>query len=170
MFLLRRWRGVMRVTPRCLCPPIVFRRGAPRTFQTRAVSSMCRRFRQDFCFGHRGLLSSSRRMGYCCRRCWTILVFRFLVSRSRTHDVSRFRGRIPHCHCRCMPCLLDPLLCRGSRLVQTVLASGTSSRPEVGSSAVTPPMDMEDCPLLETGLPGCPYRFTECSGKPFSDK
>ena len=57
----------------------------------------------------------------------------------------------------------------GQSLVQTELASGTSSRPEVGSSAVAPPMDMEDCPLLETGLPGCPYWFTECSGQPFSD-
>ena len=56
----------------------------------------------------------------------------------------------------------------GQSLLQTVLASGTSSRLEVGSSAVAP-MDMEDCPLLETGLPGCPYRFTECSGQPFSD-
>ena len=53
--------------------------------------------------------------------------------------------------------------------VQTVLASGTSSRPEVGSSAVAPPMDMEDSPLLATGLPGCPYRFTSYSGQPFAD-
>ena len=51
----------------------------------------------------------------------------------------------------------------GQSSVQTVLASGTSSHPEVGSSAVAPPMDMEDNPLLETGLPGCPYRFTEYS-------
>ena len=53
--------------------------------------------------------------------------------------------------------------------VQTVLASETSSRPEVGSSAVAPPMDMEDSPLLETGLPGCLYRFTSYSGQPFVD-
>ena len=57
----------------------------------------------------------------------------------------------------------------GQSWVQTVLASGTSSRPEVGSSAVAPPMDVEDCLLLETGLPGCPYRFAEHSGQPFSD-
>ena len=56
----------------------------------------------------------------------------------------------------------------GQSTVQTMLASGTSSRPEVGSSAVAPPMDMEDSPLLETGLPGCPYRFTSYSGQPFS--
>ena len=54
-------------------------------------------------------------------------------------------------------------------LLQTVLASGASSRPEVGSSAVAPPMDMEDVPLLETALPGCPYRFSEYVGQPFSD-
>ena len=57
----------------------------------------------------------------------------------------------------------------GQSSVQTVLASGTSFRPEVGSSAVAPPMDMEDSPLLETGLPGCPYRFTEYSGQSFSN-
>ena len=57
----------------------------------------------------------------------------------------------------------------GQSLVQTLSASGTSSRTGVGSSAVAPPMDMEDCLLLETGLPGCPYRFAEGSGHPFSD-
>ena len=39
-------------------------------------------------------------------------------------------------------------------LIQTVLALGTYSNPDGGSSAVAPPMDMEDNPLLETGLPG----------------
>ena len=53
--------------------------------------------------------------------------------------------------------------------VQTVLALGTSSRPEVGSSAVAPSMDMEDSPLLEMGLPGCPFRFTRYSGHPFAN-
>ena len=53
--------------------------------------------------------------------------------------------------------------------VQTVLASGTSSRPEVGPSALAPPMDMEDGPLLATGLPGCPYRFMSYSGPAFSN-
>ena len=57
----------------------------------------------------------------------------------------------------------------GQSLVQMLLASGTSSHPGVGSSAVAPPMDMEDCPLLKTGLPGCPYRFAEDSAQPFSD-
>ena len=36
--------------------------------------------------------------------------------------------------------------------IQTVLALGTSSHPDGGSSAIAPPMDMEDGPLLETGL------------------
>ena len=53
--------------------------------------------------------------------------------------------------------------------VQTVLALGTSSHPDGGSSAVAPSMDMEDGPLLETGLPGCPFRFTPYSGQPFAD-
>ena len=44
--------------------------------------------------------------------------------------------------------------------VQTVLALGTSSYPDGGSSAIAPSMDMKDIPLLETGLPGCPFRFT----------
>ena len=30
-------------------------------------------------------------------------------------------------------------------------------------------MDMEDGPLLETGLPGCPFRFTPYNGQPFAD-
>ena len=53
--------------------------------------------------------------------------------------------------------------------VQTVLALETSSHPEVGSSAFAPSMDMEDSPLLETGLPGWPFRFTPYSGQPFAD-
>ena len=42
--------------------------------------------------------------------------------------------------------LLDPTL------LQTVLASGTSSQPEEGTSAIAPPMDLGDGRLLETGL------------------
>ena len=44
----------------------------------------------------------------------------------------------------------------GQSSVQTVLASGTSSRPEVWSSAIASPMDTEDSPLITTGLLGCP--------------
>ena len=53
--------------------------------------------------------------------------------------------------------------------IHTVLALGTSSHPDGGSCAATPPMDMEDGPLLEMGLPGCPFRFTQYSGQPFAD-
>ena len=57
----------------------------------------------------------------------------------------------------------------GQSSFQTVLASGTSSRPEVWSSAMASPIDMEDSPLIKTGLPGCLYRFTSYSGPAFSD-
>ena len=50
-----------------------------------------------------------------------------------------------------------------------VLASGTSSLPVEETSAAAPPMDLGDGRLLETGLPGCPYRFSESGGLPFSD-
>ena len=59
--------------------------------------------------------------------------------------------------------LLDPTV------FQTVLASGTSSLPASGTSAAAPPIDLGDGRLLETGLPGCPYRFSESGGLPFSD-
>ena len=59
--------------------------------------------------------------------------------------------------------MLDPTV------FQTVLASGTSSLPAAGTSAAAPPMDLGDGRLLETGLPGCPYRFSESGGLPFSD-
>ena len=57
----------------------------------------------------------------------------------------------------------------GQSSVQTVLASGISSRLEVWSSALASPMDTEDSLLLATGLPGCPFRFTSHSGPAFSD-
>ena len=59
--------------------------------------------------------------------------------------------------------LLDPTV------FQTVLASGTSSLLAAGTSAAAPPIYLEDGWLLETGLPGCPYRFSESGGLPFSD-
>ena len=60
--------------------------------------------------------------------------------------------------------LLDPTV------FQTVLASGTSSLPAAGTSAAAPPIYLGDSWLLETGLPGCPYRFSESGGLPFSDR
>ena len=53
--------------------------------------------------------------------------------------------------------------------IQTVLALGTSSHPDSGSSTVAPSINMEDGPLLETGLPGCSFRFTPNSGQPLAD-
>ena len=53
---------------------------------------------------------------------------------------------------------------------QTVLASGTSSLLAAGTSAAAPPIDLEAGWLLETGLPGCPYRLSESGGLPFSDE
>ena len=58
---------------------------------------------------------------------------------------------------------LDPTV------LQTVLASGTSSLPAEGTSSAGPPMDSGEGRLLETGLPGCPYRFSESGGLPFTD-
>ena len=57
----------------------------------------------------------------------------------------------------------------GQSSFQTVLASGTSSRPKIWSSAIASPLDTEDSPLLTTGLPGCPYRLTSYREPAFSD-
>ena len=72
----------------------------------------------------------------------------------------------------------------GQSSVQTVLASAASPRPEGWSSdtpritdisregpfdAHTSPMDMEDSPLVTTGLPGCPYRITSYTGPAVAD-
>ena len=50
-----------------------------------------------------------------------------------------------------------------------MLASGTSSLPEEGTSAAAPPIDLGAGRLSETGLPGCLYRFSGSGGLPFSD-
>ena len=70
-------------------------------------------------------------------------------------------------------------LMTGQSSVPTVLASGMSPRPVQWSTgtdrsddatregpldAVASPMDMEDSPLVTTGLPGCPYRITSYTG------
>ena len=55
-------------------------------------------------------------------------------------------------------------------VIQTVLASETSSLAPAGTSAAAPPIDLGDGRLLETELPGCPYRFSESGGLPFSDE
>ena len=71
----------------------------------------------------------------------------------------------------------------GQSSVQTVLASGASTRPEGWSSdtaqiadiaregpfdAFASPMDTEDSPLVTTVLPGCPYRITFYNGPAIS--
>ena len=72
----------------------------------------------------------------------------------------------------------------GQSSVQTVLASGASTRPEGWSSdtaqiayiaregpfdAFASPMDTEDSPFVTTRLPGCPYRITSYNGPAISD-
>ena len=72
----------------------------------------------------------------------------------------------------------------GQSSVQTVMVSTASSRPEGWSSgmprtsdisregpfdAYASPMDTEDSPLVTTGLPGCPYRITSCTGPAVAD-
>ena len=61
--------------------------------------------------------------------------------------------------------LLDPTI----TILQTVLASGTSTLPAEETSTAAPPRDSGEGKLLETGLPGCPYRFSESGGLPFTD-
>ena len=126
-------------------------------------------------------LGSIWRTGCCCRRRWTILVTQFLVTRLHMHNVNRFRGPMS-LPVYTLPSELANML--GQSSVQTALPSGTSSRPEVWSSATgqrvdiaregpfdvfASPMDTEDSPLSTMGLPGCPYRFTSYSGTAISD-
>ena len=56
-------------------------------------------------------------------------------------------------------CLLDP----------TVLQTGTSTLPATGTSTAAPSLDLGAGRSLESGLPGCPYRFSGSGGLPFSD-
>ena len=60
-------------------------------------------------------------------------------------------------------CLLDPTV------LQIVLTSGTSSLPAAGTSTAATSLDLGAGRLLESGLPGCPYRFSGSGGLPFSD-
>ena len=72
----------------------------------------------------------------------------------------------------------------GQASVQTVLALGASTRPEGWSSdtaqiadiateglfdAFASPMDMQDSPLVTTGLRGCPYRIMSYNSPAISD-
>ena len=52
---------------------------------------------------------------------------------------------------------------------QTVLAPGSSALPAQGPSTAAPPLALGEGTLLETGLPGCPYRFSGSDDIPFTD-
>ena len=83
-------------------------------------------------------------------------------------------GPIPGLHAPAITFPVYPLpsglaLLPVSRSAQTVLASGVSSldvprtrdvSQEGPFDAYCSPMDTGDCPLVATGLPGCPYRIT----------
>ena len=125
-------------------------------FRTRAVCSMCHRFHQDASFG-------------------------LLEGASRLFDDSILGDPITYERCEQLPGLESPLSLpvyawpSGSAflldptVLQTVLASGTFALPAEGTSTAAPLMASGDGRLLETGLPGCPYRFSESGGLPFTD-
>ena len=56
-----------------------------------------------------------------------------------------------------------------SAVIRTVLATGKSDLPAAGTSKSDPPIAAGEDRLLETGLPGCPYRFLESGELPFTD-
>ena len=56
-----------------------------------------------------------------------------------------------------------------SAVIRTVLAPWKSERLAAGTSVADPPVAAGEDSLLETGLPGCPYRFLESGELPFTD-
>ena len=56
-----------------------------------------------------------------------------------------------------------------SAVIRTVLAPGKSDLPAAGTSKSYPPIAAGEDRLLETGLPGCLYRFLESGELPFTD-
>ena len=56
-----------------------------------------------------------------------------------------------------------------STIRQTVLAPGSSALPAEGPSTAAPRLASGEGRLLETGLPGCPYRFSVSGDLPFTD-
>ena len=56
-----------------------------------------------------------------------------------------------------------------SAVVRTLLAPGKSERRTTAISAAEPPAAGGKDGLLETGLPGCPYRFVGSGELPFKD-
>ena len=79
-------------------------------------------------------------------------MIRFWVIRSLMRDLNSFRGQNLHYHC-----------------IRTVLAPRKSERLAAGTSVADPPVAAGEDRLLETGLPGCPYRFLESGELPFTD-
>ena len=77
-------------------------------------------------------------------------MIRFWVIRSLMRGVNSFRGQNPHY--RCMAFLMD------SAVIRTVLAPGISALPAAWTSTADSPIASGEDRLLETGLPGCPYR------------
>ena len=57
-----------------------------------------------------------------------------------------------------------------SAVIQTVLAPGKSDLPAAGTSKSDPPVAAGEDRLLQTGLPGCPYRFLESGELSFTDE
>ena len=56
-----------------------------------------------------------------------------------------------------------------SAVIRTVLAPGKSALPAAGTLKVDSLIAVGEDRLLETGLPGCPYRFLESGELPFTD-
>ena len=56
-----------------------------------------------------------------------------------------------------------------STIRQTVLVPGSSALPAEGPSTSAPPLASGEGRLLETGLSGFPYRFSESANLPFTD-
>ena len=56
-----------------------------------------------------------------------------------------------------------------SMIRHTGLAPGSSALPAEGPSTSALPLALGEGRLLETGLPGCPYRFLESGDLPFTD-
>ena len=57
-----------------------------------------------------------------------------------------------------------------SAVIRTVLAPRKSERLAAGTSVADPPVMAGEDSLLETGLPGCPYRLLESGQLPFTDE
>ena len=163
-----RCRGEQRRTRRRPFRPTVYRRGPHRMLRTRTVCSLCHRFHQDSSFGLLGGADRLRLDGSYCRR--TLDDF----------DDSVLGDPITYAWCEQFPGSESPLslpvyawpsgsaFLLDSTMCQTVLAPGSSTLPVEGPSTSAPPLASGEGRLLEAGLPGCPYRFSESGDLPFT--